>query len=67
MQRFDIEKLINKVGSLYKLVVLASVRAVELSDGAASLAGEKQEGKTINTALQEIMEGKIEYKAKEKK
>jgi DNA-directed RNA polymerase omega subunit len=67
MQKFDIQKLIAKVGSLYKLVNLTSLRAVELSDGAANLMGEKTENKTINMALREIGEGKIEYKIKEKK
>lgn len=62
-----IDKLINKVGSLYKLVTLASLRAVELSDGAANLVGEKQEAKPVNVALKEIAEGKVSYKAKEKK
>lgn len=67
MQKFDIQKLVAKVGSLYKLVNLTSLRAVELSDGAANLMGEKTENKTINMALREIGEGKIEYKIKEKK
>jgi DNA-directed RNA polymerase omega subunit len=67
MQDMDIGKLLNKVGSLYKLVVLTSLRAVELSDGAASLSGGKKDNKTINVALREIAEGKIEYKLKEKK
>ncbi|MDD5427895.1 MAG: DNA-directed RNA polymerase subunit omega [Candidatus Omnitrophica bacterium] len=67
MQNFDIQQLLNKVGSLYKLVNLTSLRAVELSDGAANLMGEKADPKTINTALREISGGKIEYKVKDKK
>ena len=66
-QEVDIQKVLDKVGSLYKLVVLTAMRAVELSDGAANLTGDKPEPKTINAALKEISEGKIEYKAKEKK
>ncbi len=66
-QEIDVSKVLQKVGSLYKLVVLTAMRAVELSDGAANLAGDKQETKTINTALREIAEGKIEYKVKDKK
>ena len=62
-----IDKLINKVGSLYKLVMLASLRAVELSDGAPNLVGEKADAKPVNVALKEIAEGKISYKLKEKK
>lgn len=67
MQDPDMQNLLNKVGSLYKLVNLTAVRAVELSEGAANLVGEKPEAKLINTALKEISEGKINYKAKEKK
>ena len=67
MPNLDIEKMIGKVGSLYKLVVLTALRAVELSEGAQNLVGEKPEAKTINTALKEIGEGKINYKIKEKK
>ena len=67
MQEMDIQKLLNKVGSLYKLVVLTALRAVELSDGAANLSDGKVETKTINAALREISEGRIEYKLKEKK
>ena len=66
-QEVDIQKVLDKVGSLYKLVVLTAMRAVELSDGAANLTGDKPGGKTINTALKEIAEGQIEYKVKEKK
>ncbi len=63
----DIQKLLDKVGSLYKLVNLTSLRAVELSDGAANLSGDKSEAKTINAALKEIILGRIGYKVKEKK
>ena len=66
-QEVDIQKVVDKVGSLYKLVVLTAMRAVALSDGAANLTGDKPEPKTINAALKEILEGKIEYKVKEKK
>jgi DNA-directed RNA polymerase omega subunit len=67
MPDIDIQKLLKKVGSLYKLVVLTSLRAVELSDGAANLTGDKPQDKTINTAIKEIGEGRIAYKEKEKK
>lgn len=66
-QSIGLEKVLSKVGSLYKLVVLTSLRAVELSDGAANLLGEKTDAKSINTALREISEGRISYKIKEKK
>jgi len=67
MPDLDIEHMIGKVGSLYKLVILTALRAVELSEGAANLVGERPEAKTINTALKEIGAGKIAYKIKEKK
>jgi len=67
MPDIDIQKLLDKVGSLYKLVVLTAMRAVELSDGAANLTGEKPGVKAINAAIGEISEGRIEYKVKEKK
>jgi DNA-directed RNA polymerase omega subunit len=69
MQEKDmaIDSLLNKTNSLYKLVALASMRAVELSDGAANLVGEKPEAKPVNLAIREIAEGKITYKLKEKK
>jgi len=40
-------------------------RAIELSEGAAKLVNAPQDQKTINIALQEIIEGKITYKVKE--
>lgn len=67
MQDLDMQNLLDKVGGLYKLVNLTAFRAVELSEGAANLVGEKPEAKTINTALKEIAEGKISFKVKEKK
>lgn len=67
MPEIDIQKLLNKVGSLYKLVVLTSLRAVELGDPSANFSGAKTDTKTINAALKEISDGKIEYKIKEKK
>jgi len=67
MQDHDIQNLLAKVGSLYKLVNLTSIRAIELSEGAPNLVGEKPAAKTINTALKEIAAGKICYKVQEKK
>lgn len=67
MQDVPVEELLNKTGSIYKLSVLASLRAIELSEGAAKLVDAKPDTKTINIALKEIQEGKITYKVKEKK
>ncbi|MFA6141980.1 MAG: DNA-directed RNA polymerase subunit omega [Candidatus Omnitrophota bacterium] len=67
MKDLAIDTLLNKTGSLYKFVVLTSMRAIELSDGAANLVGEKATAKPVNVAIKEIAEGKISYKVKEKK
>ncbi|MCM8761082.1 MAG: DNA-directed RNA polymerase subunit omega [Candidatus Omnitrophica bacterium] len=63
----DIADLLNKTGSVYKLVILASRRAIELSEGAAKLVDAPPEAKVTNVAIQEIAEGKISYKVKEAK
>lgn len=67
MQNLSIDDLTNKVGSVYKLVILASRRAIELSEGAAKLIDAPTDANVTNVALKEILEGKISYKAKEKK
>jgi len=67
MQDPGIDVLINKVGSAYKLVVIAAQRAIELSEGAAKLVDMKQDAKATNIALQEILDGKVSYKVKGEK
>lgn len=62
-----IDLLINKTGSLYKLVVLASRRAIELGEGAARLVNVAKDVKPFNVALREILDGKITCKEKEEK
>jgi len=63
-----IDKLLDKTGSIYKLVILASRRALELTDGAASrLVDADPELKAQDIALKEILEGKITFGKKEKK
>jgi DNA-directed RNA polymerase omega subunit len=57
----SLESLYDKTGSIYKLVVLASRRALELNAGAAQLTQEQKEN-IIETALQEIAEGKVGFK-----
>lgn len=65
MQSIAIDKLINKGGSAYKLVVLAALRAIEINEGAAKLVDAGPEEKPGNIAMKEILEGKISYKVKE--
>lgn len=57
----SIEKLFGKTRSMYKLVILASRRALELNEGAAKLT-EAESDKVSLLALHEIAEEKISYK-----
>jgi len=63
MHRVDIAHLFNQTGSSYKLVVLASKRAIELSEGAPSLVGLPPQTKPALVAVEEISQGKVTYKA----
>ena len=67
MQYVPIQDLVNKTGSTYKLVILAARRAIELCEGAARLVDVPFEEKTTNTAIKEILAGKITYKVKGEK
>lgn len=55
------EELLVKTGSIYKLCVLASRRALEINAGAPKLV-EIDSQKPIAIALEEIKQGKITYK-----
>ena len=58
-----IEKLLPRASySIYKLVLMASKRAIELADGAAKLIDFPSSQKTATIALDEIMQGKVELK-----
>jgi DNA-directed RNA polymerase omega subunit len=63
------EKLLDKsMGSIYKLVILASKRALEISEGQPKLVADDLSVKPSTVALHEIAAGKIEArktKAKE--
>ncbi|NQT95447.1 MAG: DNA-directed RNA polymerase subunit omega [Candidatus Omnitrophica bacterium] len=56
-----IENLYEKTKSMYKLVILASRRALELNAGAAHLT-ESETDNVAQLALQEIIEDKVSYK-----
>jgi len=62
------EKLLDKsLGSIYKLVILASKRALEIAEGQPRLVNDALDAKPSTVALHEIAEGKIEArKIKEK-
>ena len=64
MQDAPVDELFNKIGSMYKLVLIASTRAIELSEGANPMVKPRPDEKSINIALDEILEGKISYKIK---
>jgi len=63
------EKLLDKsMGSIYKLVILASKRALEIAEGQPRLVSDELSAKPSTVALHEIEQGKIEareIKAKE--
>jgi len=67
MINVPVDQLIKKIGSTYKLVVLASKRAIEIGEGAAKLVDTPFNVKAGQTALEEIFAGKITYKIKEGK
>jgi DNA-directed RNA polymerase omega subunit len=57
------EKLLDKsMGSIYKLVILASKRALEIAEGQPRLVADDLSVKPSTVALHEIAAGKIEAK-----
>lgn len=69
MINIGVDELMKKTNSIFKLAILASRRAYELSQGSAKLVEIDPNAKISTIALQEILSGKITYKekAKEKK
>lgn len=62
----SVENLLDKTdNSIYKLVILASKRALELNDGSPKLV-ETDSKKISAVALEEIRDGKICMKGKKK-
>lgn len=57
----SIDKLLTKVDNKYSLVVISARRARELLAGSEKLIEPKGK-KTVGTALEEIMAGKITYR-----
>ena len=55
------EGLLDKVGSIYKICILASKRALQLNDGAPKRV-DVESGKLATIALEEIKQGKIKFK-----
>ena len=59
-----LENLLDKSTSVYKLVILAAKRALELSEGAPKFVEIDPKKKPAVVALQEIAQGKISMKVK---
>lgn len=60
MSYVPLEKIIDKAdGSLYKLVILASRRSLEIAEGMPKLIAADSDTKPTKIALQEIAEGKV--------
>lgn len=62
MESFSIERLSDRVGGRYPLVVAAAKRARQLKDGAVPLVKVKS-GNALTIALAEIAAGKVVVKA----
>ena len=63
-----IEDLLPKAGmSTYRLVRMASKRALELSEGKPCLVSDVPNDKLTSMALEEIAQGKVVYKHAEEK
>ncbi|MFH2138912.1 MAG: DNA-directed RNA polymerase subunit omega [Candidatus Omnitrophota bacterium] len=61
MKDVPVEELLEKTGSLFKLVLLAAKRTVELNEGSAARVVIVKNQKPASIALQEIAEGKVEF------
>ena len=62
-----IEPLLEKIGSIYKLVIVAARRALELNEGAPRLVETDAKAKPSTIALAEIAAGKGSVKIRGEK
>jgi len=53
------QKLIEKIGSIYKLCNLAALRAMELNSGLKKMVDADLGERVTTTAIREIAEGKV--------
>ena len=65
MIHVPIEDLLGRTNSLYKLVILATKRSVELNDGSKPKVDIGKDKKLSTIALKEIAEGKIKFQESE--
>ena len=63
MSYVPVQDLLTQTNSIYKLVVLASKRALELNAGAPRLVEDDDKEKISSIALEEIAQGKVKLKA----
>ena len=64
MLYMPLEKIFKDGNSIYKIILIAAKRAIELNNGAKKLV-ETASKKFSTIALQEISQGKISYKLTE--
>ena len=58
-----LEQVLDKTDySIYKLVILASKRALEIAEGQPKLVAANSSNKPSTVALEEIAQGKLVYK-----
>ena len=62
-----LEDLLSKVSGMYKLVTLASRRAVELNQGGKQLVDITSKAKCSTVALEEIRAGRVYYEVIDEK
>ncbi|MBU4377292.1 MAG: DNA-directed RNA polymerase subunit omega [Candidatus Omnitrophica bacterium] len=65
MSYVPLEDLLKKVDSIYRLVLMASRRAVEISDTGQKLVDISPRLKATTVALEEVRQGKISYRVPE--
>ena len=66
MASFSRDELVIKAGtSVYKMVILATKRALEIAEGAPKLVDVDNSIKPTTVALMEIIQGKVKVKSKD--
>ncbi len=65
MTQVAIEELLQRCGSVYRLIILAAKRAKEVADGSPPLVVSSHK-KVTSIALDEILQGKVLYKVDER-
>lgn len=58
------EKIFKNGDSIYKVTLIAAMRAIELNNGAKKLV-DSTSNKVSTIALEEISQGKVKYKIKD--